>query len=129
MEADDIYLVPAQSYEAQRERGFIARKDSIPYPLTLPIDWGADPYADPNWHAKLQHWRMTDPILERYFATGERELLREAFDYAVDWHRWHFVEGREAAYSWRDGGTGIRALRIAFFLDRVASGELAVTDA
>lgn len=120
----DIYLSPAQSYDLQKSRGFIARRDNEPWPLKLPLDWSADPFDDPNWCSKLQHWRMTDPILEEYFKTGDRALLAEAFSYAADWHRFHIVEGRTAPRSWSDAVTGIRLARLAFFLDRLQAGEL-----
>ena len=125
----DLYLQPVQSYAQQQLNGFKARRDSLPWPLLLPIDWGADPFDDANWKSNLQHWRMTDPILEEYFVRGGGpELLREAMDYVIDWHRYHINEQRLDDFSWKDAVTGIRAIRIAFFIYRIYSGELPATD-
>lgn len=124
LEKDDLYLVAAQGYAAQKSGGFIARKGVAPWPLDFPLDWGADPYSDPNWCSKLQHWRMMDPIIREFFSTGNSELLEEAFAFAVDWHRFHYVEGCSAPRSWSDAVTGIRTIRLAFFLDRFQCGDM-----
>jgi len=114
------------SLEEQERFGFKIRNELSPWPLKLPLDWAADPYQDTNWKFNLHSWRMTDPILEAYFATGDTNLLKAAFKYANDWRRFHYLDKRTAEFSWYDMAAGIRALRIAFFIDRVESGELKV---
>ena len=69
---------------------------------------------------------MIDPILDEYFKTGESDLLDEAFDYVRDWHRFHVIESGTARLSWQNMAAGIRAKRLAFLLDRVKTGELAL---
>jgi hypothetical protein len=122
IERSELYLVPAQSYEAQLKHGFKARKSSIPWPLALPIAWDADPYNDPNWRSKLLHWRMTDAILVEWYKKDDVRLLKEVFCYVADWHRFHFIERKTTPASWGDGGTGIRSLRIAFLWQSMKLG-------
>lgn len=128
IDTSDIYLVSFQSYQRQKADGFKPRKDSTPWPLTLPLNWSADPFKDANWRAQLMHWRMTDPILAEYSARPDQALLREALSYVLDWHRFHFVEGRLTPISWMDSSTGIRSLRLAFILDAIKRSELVVSE-
>src|SRR5690606_23577119 len=43
----------------------------------------------------------------------DRRLVREVMPWVEDWHRYHFREGREAAMTWHDMATGIRAQHLA----------------
>jgi hypothetical protein len=118
-----------QSYRAQWKAGFRPRKDLPPWPLTLPLDWDADPFEDLNWCSQLHQWRMVDPILQEYFNAGDAQLLREALRYALDWHRFHIIDRRETVRSWRSATVGLRALRIAFLLSKIEAGELQASQA
>lgn len=127
--AEDIYLIRhPRAYALQRAEGFHARPHPDPWPLALPLDWSADPFANANWCFQLHAWRMTDPILQEYFDRGGDAQLREAFAFALDWHRFHLREGKEAGFSWNDMATGIRAMRIAVFLERAAAGALVLSN-
>jgi hypothetical protein len=116
-----------QSVEEQREEGFKTREAMEPWPLTLPMEWSANPVKEGNWRFQLHSWRMTDPLLIRYFESGEESYLHEALTFVEDWHRFHFVEKRSNQYSWYDMATGIRAMRLAFFIDMARNEKLAVS--
>jgi len=126
---EDIYLLNLKwSADDQRVHGFRPRGDLEPWPLKTPIDWGADPFSDRNWQFQLNAWRMTDPLLLEYFQTQDPALLAEAMQFVDDWHHFHLIDGQSHEYSWYDMGTGIRALRIAFFLDAGNRGLFPLKD-
>ncbi|NQY42915.1 MAG: heparinase II/III family protein [Legionellales bacterium] len=112
-------LLGSRSLKSQRANGFKTRENQPGWPLDLPLDWGADPYNDRDWQFLLHSWRMTDPFIVEYFKTGEASLIEEALAYAVDWHDFHYIQNKEAYFSWDDFGTGMRALRLAFFIDLI----------
>lgn len=106
--------------------GFCPRKDVSPLHLKLPLDWANDPFSDRNWCFQLHAWRMNAPLLKAYHATGDRALLRQAFNYAHDW--WTFYkQGRKTPFTWKDMAVGLRAMQIAFFLQEVKRGLLILT--
>ncbi|MCT7375727.1 alginate lyase family protein [Chelativorans salis] len=114
---DDIYLSQVKGDEST----YRPRSDVPAWEYSLPIDWAADPFNDPNWQSQLHMWRIMDPLIARYFS-GEDGAIEYAARIAVDWHRWH--QSNEATYSWHDMPTGIRALKIALFLDLIREGTL-----
>jgi hypothetical protein len=95
----------------------------------MPIDWGANPFADDNWRFQLNAWRMIDPLLGEYFETGDPSHLNDAFGYVRDWHRHNIVEGRGNTFRWKDMATGIRAMHIAFLENARQRGVLQLSDA
>lgn len=105
---------------------FRPRKDLPAWQLTMPVDWRADPFKDKNWRFHLQAWRMIDPLIRRWYRTRQPELLREAFAYPEDWWRDQKAR-RPTALSWNDMGSGIRSLKLAFFLERHRLGDLELT--
>ncbi len=124
----ELYLSNQLGYAHQKRRGFTPRKDNKPWPLTLPLDWNADPFNDRNWQFQLHAWRMTDPILVEYFKTGDTMYLAEALVFIEDWHSYHFQYKNSTIFSWYDMATGIRAMRLAFFLELVQADELEVSE-
>ncbi len=128
IERDDLFLMQtAHNFEQQRELGFRPRRDVEPWPLELPLNWAADPFEDRNWRFQLNAWRMIDPYIVAYFKSGDVQLLAEALEYVEDWHAFHADDDHGNSFAWYDMSTGIRALRIAFFLDLIEKSELAVT--
>lgn len=128
IERDDLFLMQtAHNVEQQRELGFRPRRDVQPWPLELPLDWAADPFADRNWRFQLNAWRMVDPYMVEYFKTGDVQVLGEALGYIEDWHAFHANSEHDNSFAWYDMSAGIRALRLAFFLDLVQRSELTVT--
>jgi hypothetical protein len=124
----DIYIQTLPlTVEKQRDQGFKPRKDVALWPLSLPLDWGADPYKEGNWRFQLNSWRMTDPLLAEYFRSRDAALLLEAWAFIEDWHRFHYVEKKEHKYSWYNMATGTRALGLAFYVDAVNAGLLHLT--
>ncbi len=125
---EDIYLRTTFSAKKQREEGFTPRANVKPWPLKIPLDWGADPYNDRNWRYQLNAWRMTDPILNEYFKTKDPALIEEALEFAEDWYHYHFIEKKSHPFSWYDMAAGIRAIRIAFFLDMIQRGIIHINE-
>ena len=119
----DLYL--GGSAGAAEPGVFRPRGDVEPWRYSLPIDWNADPFNDRNWRFQLHAWRMTDPFLREYFRTGSTGPLAEALAIVEDWHDYHAAH-EETPFSWYDMAAGIRALRIAFFLDLIERGKLTV---
>lgn len=115
-----------QSVEELETLGYRARDGAPPWPIAIPVDWSADPYSDDNWQFLFQGWGMTDPYFTRYRERGAVSDLAAAANYAADWARFHYEEGRDARYSWFDMSAGIRAMRTAILLDRIGTGELVV---
>ncbi|MXQ11163.1 alginate lyase family protein [Microvirga makkahensis] len=102
---------------------FRPRKDLEPWPLQLPLDWDANPYKDENWRFQLHAWRMMDPLLAGYFES-RTENLHRAFAFALDWFAYHYEQGRNSTMAWYDMAAGIRAMKLALFLDRYYAGRL-----
>jgi hypothetical protein len=67
-------------------------------------------------------------MIAEYFDTGSAVALRDAADFMLDWAHYHLRDGKEADFSWYDMAVGIRALRLAFILDRVDSGALELSE-
>ena len=103
---------------------FSAREGAGAWLLDLPLDWDADPFHNVNWQFQLHAWRMIDPLLVSFFDTANQEHLREAFGYVLDWFRYHYEERRASKMEWYDMAAGIRAMKLALFLDRYQAGQL-----
>lgn len=116
-----------QSYESLTTEGFRPRKDLAPWPYQLPIDWASNPFSDRNWQFQLNGWRIVEPMLERYFRKGDNAYLLEAIAVALDWQRFN-TSGAENPFAWHDMATGMRAARLALFLDRIFSERVTVPD-
>lgn len=124
----EILGTEAQSAEELEPLGYRARPELSPWPISIPVDWAADPFLDDNWQFLFQGWGMTDPYIVRYFRNGDVGDLGKAAAVAADWARFHYEEHREAPYSWFDMAAGFRAMKVALFLDRIRTGELIVPD-
>lgn len=115
----DVYLLRTPSLEGDQ---FRPREDVEAWSVRLPIAWDADPFQDGNWRFQLNAWRMTDPLLLAYFAGNDPRHIHQALAFVEDWHRYHLVEERDHEFAWYDMATGIRALRLAFFIDAARNG-------
>ena len=100
---------------------FRPRRDVQEWDASLPIDWSADPFGDPNWQYQLHAWRVMAYQLYEYRDTEDPAWLREAIEIALDWAHYHVDLGRSEKFSWYDMAAGIRAARLAFMLDRILS--------
>jgi hypothetical protein len=116
-------------FSAQEKNGFQPRADRPAWPLALPLDWATNPFKDENWQFQLHAWRMTDPILAEYEKTGDPALFAKALSFALDWATFHYESKKTSPFSYYDMATGIRAMRIAYFLDRAFSGKAKPTEA
>lgn len=103
---------------------FQPRDDLKSWPLDKPLDWSANPFNDRNWQYQLHSWRMMDPLLRAYMKSHDEAKLAEAFQYALDWYDFHWVQARNARMSWYDMSAGLRAFKLGLFFDRYLSGDL-----
>lgn len=124
----ELNLYARQSYRQLIEKGFQPRADVRPWPFKRPLDWAADPFRDRNWSFQLHAWRGIDPILEEFFRTDDPKYLEEALAFALDWQRYHRAK-KPTAFSWYDMASGLRALRIALFIEAVRSTTIKVAGA
>ena len=118
------YGDPVAVAAAQWADGFQPRDDLTPWPLRLPLDWGIDPFDDRNWQFHLNAWRMLDPLLRAYEATGDRRHVAEALRFVEDWFAFNVEEQRANPYGWDDMAVGIRAAKIAWLLDQALRGPI-----
>lgn len=114
---------PVQTAAIQTERGFQARPDVPYWPLALPLNWNADPFKDRNWRFQLHAWRMIDPLVFAWLETGEKQYIELAFSIIDDWRLFHVERAASSAYGWYDMSVGIRAMKLAFLIDRGLRGE------
>jgi Heparinase II/III-like protein/Heparinase II/III N-terminus len=118
------YGDPVAIAAAQWADGFQPRADLTPWPLRLPLDWGSDPFDDRNWQFHLNAWRMLDPLLRAYEATGERSYVADALGFVEDWFVFNVQEQQANEYGWDDMAAGIRAAKIAWLLDQALRGPI-----
>lgn len=107
------------------EVGYTPRSDCRPVPIRRPVDWRMDPLQDRNWRSQLNMLRLLDPFLRAYEQTQEPELLRQAFDYCLDWARFHGAAANDHPFAWVDMVVGVRAQRLAYLCERVRAGVFA----
>ena len=104
------------------DAGYAPRSNLAPFPISLPLDWSADPYHDRNWCVQLNMLRMLDPLIRAHEACeldATSEWLRSALSISLDWHRHHIAERRQHAFAWIDMMTGVRTLRLAYLAQRM----------
>lgn len=112
---------PAAYTDRVLNEGFIApgRDELPPWPLSFPIDWAADPYADANWHSNLNQWRHLEIMLVQEQRTADAPILDHAVRTVLDWHEFNVVQGRPNARAWGDRATGIRTVMLIYLLWRL----------
>lgn len=108
---------------------FQPRADIPAYPLALPLDWNADPYADRNWRFQLSAWRMLDTFWRDYSRGPSPGLIACAFAFVRDWHRYHFVDRRRSDFCWDDMATGLRAQHLAWICHEHENGRARLAEA
>lgn len=121
---------PVEAAALQSQLGFLApgRSDLPRWPLVAPLNWNADPFHDSNWRFQLDAWRMLDPLILAWHQTGQAAYMGEALRIVDDWYLYHIEQGRSSAYGWGDMATGLRAMKLAWFLD-TALREAFILDA
>mgnify|MGYP006277488361 CR=1 FL=1 len=116
---------PVQQVKKLWEDGFIPPgRDLGPWPFELPVDWNADPFDDRNWRFHLHAWRMIDPMLMAWERTHEKRYLQEAIQVMLDWYDFHFQRGLESQFQWYDMSVGLRAMKLAYVLDKIMLGKV-----
>lgn len=82
------------------------------------FDWNSNPYNDKNWVAQLHMWRVMDDYLIRYENSGDRGWL-DAPIKVIKWWRDFYKEKEPSKTAWTDMNTGIRAMKLAYFLSMI----------
>lgn len=119
----DLFLTRV-SLDRQNDAGFKPRKNLAAYPLTLPIDWAADPYTDENWRFQLNAWRMLDPYMAAWFESGDAVHLEQAMEFVRDWYGFHIKSRTGNSFAWYDMSTGLRGQHIALLENARLRGDL-----
>ncbi len=125
---EDIYLSALEGkLKKMRTEGFVTSSHP-PWPLDLPLDWGANPFKDRDWQFQLNTWRMIDQYIIEYFETQDKSLIEKSLKFVEDWHDYHFVKNKTSDFSWEDMATGIRAMRLAFYINAIRKNLISVDD-
>ncbi|RRW48802.1 hypothetical protein EGJ42_13285 [Stutzerimonas stutzeri] len=110
--------------------GFVPLGRNVaPWPFQLPVDWNADPFKDRNWRYQLHAWRMLDPLLGAWERTGEVTYLEDSLRIVFDWYEYHAVRGQKSDYEWYDMAVGLRAMKLAYLVQRAFEGDVQLDDA
>lgn len=108
----EIIAAKPAAIEKYEKQGFQPRSDNSPYKLLLPLNWLEDPFNDRNWMFQLHAWRMLDAYLNR----GNNQDLYYASQIINDWVA--FEKKNKNKWLWYDMSTGLRALKICFYLKK-----------
>lgn len=128
--AQQLYLINNRRQARLRDSvTFIPRDDATPFPIVLPLDWGADPFADRNWCGQLHMWRMMENHILEFEQTQDPTWLRLPIDIMVDWHDYHVVRRRNSKFAWLDMMVGMRAMKLAFLASANAHGVVRFSEA
>jgi len=128
----NIAIPPDATVQARQlwQKGFVPLGRNVDaWPFQLPIDWNADPFKDRNWRYQLHAWRMLDPLLGAWERTGETKYLEDTLHIVFDWHEYHAVRGQKSDYQWYDMAVGLRAMKLAYLVQRAFEGDVQLDDA
>lgn len=103
-------------------------RDVKPWPFHLPLEWNADPFHDTNWRYQLHAWRMLDSLLIAWDETREVRYLEESLKIIFDWYDYHVVRGLVSDYGWYDMSVGLRAMKLAYVLERAFKKDIQLND-
>ncbi len=124
----DIYLVDLEGGLKKLHTEGFATSNHPPWPLDLPIDWGANPFKDRDWQFQLHAWRMIDQYFIEYSKTKDKALIEESLKFVEDWHDYHFVKNKKADFTWENMSTGIRAMRLAFYIKAIRKNLISIDE-
>ncbi|WP_010200818.1 heparinase II/III-family protein [Psychrobacter sp. PAMC 21119] len=114
----EIMILKPTAIESYESIGFQPRVDNVPHKLALPIEWLEDPFNDRNWMFQLHAWRMLDAYLNR----GEAKDLDYISQVINDWVG--FEKNNKDKWLWYDMSTGLRALKIGYYLKKCSELNL-----
>jgi hypothetical protein len=97
---------------------FKPRTDVASYNLSYPLDWNLDPFNDRNWCFQLNSWRHLDLTLLSLDKQFDEVIFNRVIDVIFDWERHSITEQNLNDYTWYDMATGLRALKLAFIINR-----------
>jgi len=98
------------------EDGYALRDNPV-IDVSGPIDWGANPRADANWHYQVNALRPVEPLFAAFAITGEVLYYEVAAAVVLDWIDYNIAADLPNDKKWNDMATGIRAVLIANVLD------------
>ena len=114
----EIVSSKSNAIEIYETKGFRPRSDNEYFRLVLPINWLQDPFKDRNWMFQLHAWRMLDPYLRRAH-TQDMFYVSQIIN---DWVS--FEKNNNSKWLWYDMSTGLRALKISYYLHKCAELNL-----
>ncbi len=98
---------------------FKPRSDVDAIKLKIPLDWSIDPFNDKNWCFQLHAWRMIGHLLMKFDKSLVLDDLELCFTIIEDWYRFTIQEGKLTTLTWDEMAGGLRALNIAYLIDRL----------
>ena len=116
------FATAVQEVEYMMSVGYCPRADCRPVRIQCPVDWVMDPLKDRNWRSQLNMLRLLDPLLRAFEQTKDATFLRRAFDYCLDWARYHGSRADKNPFAWVDMVVGIRAQRLSYLCERLRYG-------
>jgi hypothetical protein len=114
---------PLTAAEEQFQHGFAAPRHQTRFPITPPVDWGANPYKSKEWRNRLMWLQPLDVYFHAYEVTGDRVWLFRLTELFLDWCRFHHNMTKVAYGTWGDMNVGFRALKLAYIVDAAVSGH------
>lgn len=112
----------AEEVELLLREGYRPRAKVPPVLIKPPVDWQMDPFVDRNWRAQLNMLRIVDPFIRAYEQTREARYLRQAFEYCLDWGKFHQNRKHPAPHAWVDMVVGVRSQRLSYLAERLRAG-------
>lgn len=89
-----------------------------PVKLEPGVEWDAVCASNRSWAFQLHAWDALEPTLAAFDLTGELRYLDFSVAVAIDWARRYRDVGAEDSFAWYDMAIGLRAVRLAFLVDR-----------
>ncbi|MEZ4820491.1 MAG: heparinase II/III family protein [Bdellovibrionota bacterium] len=99
---------------------FKPRKDAKEWPISIPVNWAADPFNDRNWRMSFLSLRALDPFFWEFQETQNPETLRSIFAYLLDWYTFHVIQKQYHRFAWYDMSVAYRADRLSVYMDWVS---------
>ncbi len=123
------FATAAEEVDCLTREGYRPRADCAPVVIKPPVDWQMDPFGDRNWRAQLNMLRLVDPFIRAHEQTREPRYLRQAFEYCLDWGRYHQDPKHLHPHAWVDMVVGTRSQRLSYLAERLRAKVFETTPA
>lgn len=88
-----------------------------PFKIVPPINWGSNPLMDKVWHIRINEMQPIDSLLRAYLKTKNSKYINAARGVILDWIDYNITKNLPNPVKWEDMPLGIRADKLAFFID------------